>query len=450
MGTGGLGGMAGTGGAAGAGGAGGMGGAAGTTPIEDDCHDLTDNSTNAFECVQLAGEAQPRCLNRCASNQDCRHGRNCLLTCKPATQEKDCPASKKCAPNGLCQARPNEIDDNGVDINSCDLAQKQCPGSNEACVNGQCVLKSLCVDGPPLGADGCFPQLTSYMVNAAAGFVVTGTQAGSYAYGSGQEGPNNNCQPKGRDPRLDWRIPLRPYPGQTDGVVCGPTNEVFPTWQDTNASAEGYNIDYFDPALKPSDAENNGQGDGRLDDLPGTMARQEAPQLVDWMKQWTADVSAPNACLYMGGPISPDLRSQSSPDPMTRAKRPRFVRARFRNTQVAFVLANLERGPSTSTTLHFQVNGGFRQESVVNLVTVQISAPARLVLGPVDSNRLDMIAGKAAPFFFVVDQRRLGTGQGGGPTRGQIVRVNPFGLSANGYLPIYEDYHASNGLFPIQ
>jgi hypothetical protein len=30
------------------------------------------------------------------------------------------------------------------------------------------------------------------------------------------------------------------------------------------------------------------------------------------------------------------------------------------------------------------------------------------------------------------------------------VRVNPFGLAANGYLPVYEDYRASNGLFPIQ
>ena len=57
---------------------------------------------------------------------------------------------------------------------------------------------------------------------------------------------------------------------------------------------------------------------------------------------------------------------------------------------------------------------------------------------------------KATPFFFVVDQRRLGTGQGGGPTRGQIVRVKPFGLAANGYLPVYEDYTASGGLFPIQ
>jgi hypothetical protein len=58
---------------------------------------------------------------------------------------------------------------------------------------------------------------------------------------------------------------------------------------------------------------------------------------------------------------------------------------------------------------------------------------------------------KPVPFFFVVDQRRLGTGQGGGATRGQILRVNPFGQPTTvGYLPSYEDYQRSGGLFPIQ
>ena len=124
------------------------------------------------------------------------------------------------------------------------------------------------------------------------------------------------------------------------------------------------------------------------------------------------------------------------------------VRARFRNTQVAFVLTDIDRAPPAASTLHFDVHGGFRQQAVVNLTTVQVSAPARLVLGPIDSTRLDMLTTKAAPFFFVVDQRRLGTGQGGGPTRGQIVRVNPFGLAANGYLPVYEDYTPATASSP--
>jgi len=316
----------------------------------------------------------------------------------------------------------------------------------EACVDGECELQSFCADGPrladapPLSANVCFPQLTSYQINVNAGFLVTGTQAGSYA--AGESGPNG-CQPQSnRDRRLQSRIPLRPYPGQTTSIECGPTpKDVFPTWQTASDSADGFHIDRFDPARKPIDAD----ADGKLDLAP-TGARQEAPQLVDWMKAWTKDVTAPNACLYLGGPTASETYE---PDPADRMDH-QHVRARFRNTQVAFVLADIDRGPPAASTLHFDVHGGFRQEAVVNLTTVQVSAPARLVLGPVDSTRIDMVPTNAAPFFFVVDQRRLGTGQGGGPTRGQIVRVKPFGLAANGYLPVYEDYTASGGLFPIQ
>jgi len=142
----------------------------------------------------------------------------------------------------------------------------------------------------------------------------------------------------------------------------------------------------------------------------------------------------------------------SSPDPATRMARLQHVRARFRNTQIAFLLANLDRAPPASSVIHLDVHGGFRQESVILPGTVQISAPTRIVLGPVDSNpALTINISQPAPFFFVVDQRRQGTGQGGGPTRGQIVRVRPFGVATSvGYLPSYEDYMTSGGLFPIQ
>jgi hypothetical protein len=451
------------------GGSGGMGGAAGTAGAADaadaDCHDPTDNSTALFKCV-LYDKAtnERRCLNPCVQDQDCRHGRVCLTKCAkgdqcasgvcgttdgqchPRPQTVPCKANEECT-SGMCEltdtTSPNYMKclaESGkpFDPNACD-GQRMCL-TGETCVDGQCELQSFCADGPPLAADKCFPQLTSYQINVNAGFLVTGTQAGSYA--AGESGPNG-CQPQSnRDERLQSRIPLRPYLGQdlaTTPIECGPTpKDVFPTLQTTTASADGFYIDRFDPALKPIEAK------GKIG-LSPSGARQEAPQLVAWMKSWTTDVSAPNACLYMGGPIASE---KYDPDPSMRL--PQHVRARFRNTQVAFVLTNIDRAPPTATTLHFDVHGGFRQESVVNLTTVQVSAPARLVLGPIDSTRIDMVPTKAAPFFFVVDQRRLGTGQGGGPTRGQIVRVNPFGLAANGYLPVYEDYTASHGLFPIQ
>ena len=168
------------------------------------------------------------------------------------------------------------------------------------------------------------------------------------------------------------------------------------------------------------------------------------------MKDWTKDVSAPNACIYLGGPINSDPPHNA--DPTTRPSRPQHVRARFRNTQIAFVLANIDRAPPTNSTIHFDVHGGFRQQAVNSLTTVEVSAPARLILGPIDSNPDATTVTAAAPYFFVVDQRRLGRGQGGGATRGQIVRVNPFGqpTSIGGFLPTYEDYMRTGGLFPIQ
>ena len=394
----GTGGMAGTGGSAATGGSAGAGGAA--RSLDADCHDPTDNSTALFQCVRYNGET--RCLNPCVQNQDCRHGRVCLTKCTPATQDADCPGSKTCAPNGQCYARPllvpcTKNDDCASGM--CDLtdmkstnymkcltatgelltpdacnAQRSClPG--ETCIDGQCEIQSLCADGPPLAADQCFPQLTSYQINVNAGFLVTGTQAGSYA--AGKSGPNG-CEPVDRDPRLQSRIPLRPYPGQDlKDILCGETpKDVFPTWQTATDSADGFHIDSFDPARKLTDAD----GDGKLD-LSPKGARQEAPQLVDWMKAWTKDVSAPNACLYLGGPTASETYD---PDPAKRMEH-QHVRARFRNTQVAFVLADIDRAPPAASTLHFDVHGGFRQASVVNLTTVQVSAPARLVLGPIDS-----------------------------------------------------------------
>ena len=66
------------------------------------------------------------------------------------------------------------------------------------------------------------------------------------------------------------------------------------------------------------------------------------------------------------------------------------VRARFRNTQIAFVLANLDRGRPAPSTHALRSPRRVPPQAVVNLTTVQVSAPARLVLGPVDSTRSEM------------------------------------------------------------
>jgi hypothetical protein len=95
---------------------------------------------------------------------------------------------------------------------------------------------------------------------------------------------------------------------------------------------------------------------------------------------------------------------------------------------------------------------------VIYPATVEVSEAARIVLGPIDSlpQTTDPPPSYEAPYLFVVDQRRLGRSQGGGPTRGQLVRINPVGFSVTigsaptGLQPVYEDYTRSGNLFPIQ
>jgi hypothetical protein len=489
-GAGGTGGMAGAGGTGGTGtgGTGGMGGAGGTAGAggapQDDCFDPTDGTTRQFACVQLPGIDGPRCLNHCTKDQDCRHGRTCqpYTACTPADKSR-CPTGTtdclcldgaSCARGaGLClTAVVCQDQKECADDQVCAALNPNDPSSPKQCAF---TIQNYCADGPPLDVQtemSCFPQLTAYQVNANASFYVTGSLSGSLA--AGQDDATNGCQEiPTRDKRLVARIPLRPAPGATplapgtkdDTNECSHGGQVvFPTLQtDQSAPAvDGFFIDRFDPRIQPS-VINNTQApvlftspDAR--GMPAAMmARPEAPQLVDWMvgtgvggqKGWTKDITAQNACLYLGGPVIGD--PPSSPDPTTRPERLQHVRARFRNTQIAFILANIDRGPPAGNTIHFDVHGGFRPESVLVLPTVEISAPARLVLSPIDSNQVSTVTMKPVPFFFVVDQRRLGTGQGGGPTRGQILRVNPFGQPTTvGYLPAYEDYQRSGGLFPIQ
>ncbi|HLK89812.1 MAG TPA: hypothetical protein VKZ18_07960, partial [Polyangia bacterium] len=135
------------------------------------------------------------------------------------------------------------------------------------------------------------------------------------------------------------------------------------------------------------------------------------------------------------------------------------VRALFQNAQLSFVLANMDRSPTTQLVLTFDVHGGFGPQVVQDPPTVEVSMPARIIVGPVDSLS-QITTGIApiqyeAPYLFVVDQRRLGREQGGGPTRGQLLRINPYGYTstvgnATGYQPLFEDYNTSGGLFPIQ
>ena len=118
-------------------------------------------------------------------------------------------------------------------------------------------------------------------------------------------------------------------------------------------------------------------------------------------------------------------------------------------------MTNLERPPTGTFQIRFDVHGGFQAQTVAIPSTVEVTMPARLVLGPFDSSpQTGAGTTSEVPYLFVVDQRRLGRSQGGGPTRGQLLRIHPRGFAISspvpGAQPWFEDLSHSANLFPIQ
>ncbi|MFL5304612.1 MAG: hypothetical protein ACJ8F1_05335 [Polyangia bacterium] len=284
------------------------------------------------------------------------------------------------------------------------------------CDKNQC----FCADAPPLtdaAKTQCFDQLISYQVQVGNGFLVSGSQSGFQTTAPLPSG-SDQCDPHPTpDSRFAFRIPM-------DAPTC------------TNLPAD---VSMIDSRVDPDTY-----------DLASPM-RQTAAENSNKLVQVATSTPTPDPCLYVGGPVQGDpLQPMGTP--------PQHVRALFRNAQIEFVLANLDRGPTGQFVSVFDVHGGFNPQVVQDPVTVEVSMPARIVFGPVDA------AKQLAPFtdvtteqryLFVVDQRRLGREQGGAATRGQLLRINPLGYtstvgSATGLQPIFEDYNTSGGVFPIQ
>jgi hypothetical protein len=279
----------------------------------------------------------------------------------------------------------------------------------------------FCADAPPftdLAKTSCFDQLTSYQVQVGNGFLVSGSQSGFQT--TAKIPPNDQqCAPNPTpDPRFTFRIPL-------DAPTC------------TNLPAD---VSMIDSRTDP-DAYD-----------PASPLHQAAVDNANKLVQVATSTPMPaDPCLFQGGAVQGDpLQPMGTP--------PQHVRALFRNGQIGFVLANLDRAPSAQFVSTFDVHGGFSPQVVQDPVTVEVSMPARIVYGPIDAVKqlspwTDVTTEER--YLFVVDQRRLGRAQGGAATRGQLLRIHPLGYtstvgSATGLQPIFEDYNTSGGVFPIQ
>ncbi len=373
-----------------------------TSAAPDTCPDLVNDLTSTnFKCVSSypGGGTGNRCLMPCALSSDCRSGRLCVNFDTATTVPP------------FCARKPDGGTSDSGTADDC------------ACTGPNC----FCADAPPFDHTGkaCFDQLVNYQVNAGKTFLVAGTQTGVVVTAAVPGSPGNpgaTCLPNpAPDPRFSFRIPM-------NGPTC------------SNPPSE---VAMIDSRLDP--------------DFYPTIAAQNST-LVSFV---ASPPSPADPCLYVGGPAAGDpVTDPTAPVDPTAPPPPKHVRALFQNAQLSFVLANVDRAPSTEFVTSFDVHGGFGAQVVQDPVTIEVSMPARIVLGPVDS-LAQVTTGIATPtyevpYLFVVDQHRLGREQGGGPTRGQLLRINPLGYSVTvgsapvGYQPIFEDYNATGGLFPIQ
>jgi hypothetical protein len=284
-------------------------------------------------------------------------------------------------------------------------------GGDKTCKDGQC----FCADAPVLGGpkantDECLGELFTYQVGVGRGFLVAGSQTGVPVTGiADPKDPNAVCVPfPDLDERVRIRIPM-------DAPICA-------------------NVD---------DNMLDSRCDPNVSDPHCPMADITAAKLKDIAQTQ----NTPNPCLFVGGPNETDPPSQQ----------PEHIHALFRNREVEFLMTNLERPPSGAFQIRFDVHGGFQPQTVAIPSTVEVTMPARIVLGPFDSNLqtgTTPVPTSEVPYLFVVDQRRLGRTQGGGPTRGQLLRIHPRGFAISspvaGSQPWYEDLGHSNNLFPIQ
>ncbi|HVZ87609.1 MAG TPA: hypothetical protein VHG72_11615 [Polyangia bacterium] len=380
--------------------------------ITDTCPDPADDpTTDKFTCESsypgVAPSSPPRCLMRCAADSDCRVGRVCVnFDQPPGTDPKTgAPTAALGCEKGLTDTSQN----------------------------------CFCADAPPFDDVGhaCFDQLTNYQLSVGNSFLVAGSQTGIVTTAKLPPGNALCAADPTPDRRFSFRIPM-------DAPTC--TN-VDPATLATIRNA--------DPRFDPDSFSGGDQ----------TIVIDNSNALL---KLLTTVPSPSDPCLYIGGPaagdpltsgpVNPDAGAADAGADGGTAAQPTHVRALFRNAQISFALANLDHGPVLPFSQSFDVHGGFVAQVIQDPVTIEVSMPGRIMLGPVDSltqTTPGAVDTAEAPYLFVVDQRRLGLEQGGGPTRGQLLRINPFGYTSTvgsftGYQPIFEDYTASGGLFPIQ
>jgi hypothetical protein len=281
------------------------------------------------------------------------------------------------------------------------------PGDDSGDAKGR-----FCAEAAPIVEACGLDQLFSYKLGAGGAFVVTGSVAGRTEAFHASATPNGPvCV---RDPSVPDRVARIPMNSPLCGDDSTPTIAADGTWNaDFLGQAAGPRYPVFDPCF--------------------VCARKE-----------TAGTFTP----ITTGPCNP-VDS--------------VVSVVFQNTELRFVLTDVQKQFTDPLLIQFNVNGGFAAQSVFTSSDALPGLPARILLGPISSADQTMpvapactpemmdncVLGRSSdlPYLFVVDQRAYSGGRLG--PRGQILRITPR-ISATAPYAGFEGFTASGRYFPVQ
>lgn len=271
----------------------------------------------------------------------------------------------------------------------------------------------LCVEGPKILSE-CWPLGARYQVQAGHAFVVSGERAPRPP--TARE-VGDVCVPDlGRNPLLVNRIPL-------DAPHCA------------------------DPEIDDLDTESTVKIMTPSSKMPVGPPGTWGNPCLFWgvndddqcQRETEPDPSDPSRVKH----IMPAKRAEGCncvPDATT-GKRPAacHVKALFQNSQVQFVVTNLEQYAGDANVTRFDVFGGFVPEVVLPRDDVIVTMGVRILTGPMATPE---VGGGFNPYIFVIDQGRTSSSGGG---RGQVLRFDPRAPTSG--RPRYDSNY---NLYPFQ
>lgn len=270
---------------------------------------------------------------------------------------------------------------------------------------------SFCAEGAPIDTMCGLDQLTSYTINAGNSFLVQGSASGLTETGvvvPAADGTAPGTTPAPAQCGLDTSNPLMVARIPIRPPACTSPTPFDPLVPPAEAA---YNNIFADPVIRPM----------------------------------------PNPCLLETGDGTPTGT----------------VSALFQNSEIRFVLTNMQTTVGDPVQISFTVDGGTGPQQVASSIDVSLGLPARIVVGPVssadpsiplpipptsgdgfDGFNLNPLVSNM-PYLFVIDQRQLIGGRVG--VRGQLARIAPRIINTTtSPIAAFDGFASSNQYFPIQ